>query len=341
MKKIYLLATILFAAAGTVWGQQKPQFSQYMLNNYLNNPAVTGIEDYSDLRIGFREQWVGLEGAPRTYYTTFHTPINKTDRETRKTFRVKNGAVIETTQPGSQKKNLYKAKPHHGVGGSAFFDQSGAITISGFNASYAYHLPLSKQLKVAAGTAMGVLNFSLDPAKMNLLDLGDPILAAGKFNRALYDLNMGLWAYSPKFYLGLAMNQLVANKQEFMRVGQFDGVGRLQKHYFLTGGYKINLSSKLSLIPSAMAKLAYPSPLSVDLNLKALYDDRLFIGGSYRREDAILVFGGINISSTFDIGYSYDATTSGLYRFNSGTHEVVMGIKLFNKKKIICPNWLW
>ena len=67
----------LALAAGAAQAQQKPQYTQYTLNNYLLNPAITGIEDYADLKLGTRHQWSGLEGAPESYYATLHMPVNK------------------------------------------------------------------------------------------------------------------------------------------------------------------------------------------------------------------------------------------------------------------------
>ncbi|EJF10468.1 PorP/SprF family type IX secretion system membrane protein [Pontibacter sp. BAB1700] len=115
----------------------------------------------------------------------------------------------------------------------------------------------------------------------------------------------------------------------------------LQRHYFLTGSYRFAPGGRIDLIPSVMLKLASPSPLSVDVNLRALYDERFWVGASYRHNDAIVGMVGVYVSPLIDISYSYDATTSGLNRVSAGTHEVVVGFKLFNDRRIICPQWVW
>ena len=58
-----LIAVIAFA-------QQRPHYTQYILNNYILNPAISGIENYTDVKLSARDQWVGLNGAPRTSYFT-------------------------------------------------------------------------------------------------------------------------------------------------------------------------------------------------------------------------------------------------------------------------------
>src|SRR5580658_10838332 len=75
MKRIFYLLTIFVFIAETAMAQQKPQYTQYVFNNLLLNPAVTGIENYTDVKAGYRSQWTGLQGAPVTTYFTINTPI--------------------------------------------------------------------------------------------------------------------------------------------------------------------------------------------------------------------------------------------------------------------------
>src|SRR5687767_4886339 len=77
MKRILLVTALLVCLVSGVGAQQRPQFSQYMLNQYIFNPAISGIEDYTEVKMGTRYQWVGLDGAPVTYYVSAHTPLNK------------------------------------------------------------------------------------------------------------------------------------------------------------------------------------------------------------------------------------------------------------------------
>ena len=78
MKKLALL-TGLGMLFFSLQAQQKPHYSQYVLNQYILNPALTGIENYVDVKLSHRHQWVGLEGAPVTTYATIHGAIGKQD----------------------------------------------------------------------------------------------------------------------------------------------------------------------------------------------------------------------------------------------------------------------
>jgi type IX secretion system PorP/SprF family membrane protein len=232
-------------------------------------------------------------------------------------------------------------KPHHGLGAIMQRDKSGAISTSALNISYAYHLPVTKQIKVAAGASTGFIKYTIDPNQMNLFDLNDPIFGNGNLNQVMYDLQVGLWAYSHKFYTGVSSSQLLINRKDMMHQERFKNSSTLQRHYNLTAGYKLDVSSRFAIIPSTLVKFASPSTPAIDVNLKFMYDDRVFVGGSYRRNDAFVAIAGLHLNTVLDFGYSYDATASELNAFNAGSHEFVLGLKLFNKKKIICPSHLW
>ena len=63
----YLLSislVLLLSSAGLA--QQNPQFSQYLQNSLILNPAIIGAEDITEFTLGYRNQWTGFEGAPRT-----------------------------------------------------------------------------------------------------------------------------------------------------------------------------------------------------------------------------------------------------------------------------------
>src|SRR6185295_3501783 len=85
MKKTLLTIGLFVCIAGTVIAQQRPHYTQYILNNYILNPALSGIENYIDVKTSYRDQWVGLNGAPKTFYLTIHGPIGKKDYKTSST----------------------------------------------------------------------------------------------------------------------------------------------------------------------------------------------------------------------------------------------------------------
>lgn len=338
MNKLLALGVMFLVATGCAFAQQRPQFTQYTLNNYLANPAITGIEDYADLRLGTRHQWSGLEGAPQTYYATLHMPINKSGGSTY-------GGRGMAKESSMKSTNMYRrVRSHHGFGLMAMSTETGPLKRGSVSASYAYHQPLSRTVKVSAGVQPGIIQYSLDPAKVKLAgnSLHDPAIYDGRVNEVKFDLSMGLWLYSRNFYAGVAGAQLVPSKRKYLTDNApSDDEGSLQQHYYVTGGYRVDVAPYVSLIPSVMVKMAQPSPVSVDATMKVMYADRIWAGVTYRHQESVAAMAGINISPLLDLGYSYDATTSPLGHASAGSHEVVLGFKLRNTRKIICPEWAW
>lgn len=338
MNKLLALGFVLLMA-NQAMAQQKPQYTQYTLNNYLLNPAIAGIEDYADVKLGSRHQWSGLEGAPVSYYATFHAPIMKD--VTPATSSQRYGVVPK--EASTKKPTSYRrVRAHHGLGAIAMSTATGPLKRSSFNVNYAYHQPISRTLRLSAGVAPGLIQYNLDPSAVRVINKNDPAINDGRVNETKFDLNMGLWLYSYNFYLGLAGNQLVPGKREHLTSGTAtDNSGRLQKHYFLTGGIRLDVSPDLALIPSVMVKMAQPSPLSVDATMKVMYGNRVWAAASYRHQESVAAMAGININYLLDLSYSYDMGVSALGPVNAGSHEVVLGFKLRNTSRVLCPQWAW
>ncbi|MBD1397336.1 type IX secretion system membrane protein PorP/SprF [Pontibacter sp. JH31] len=319
MKKLPFLLVAFIGVVVQAFAQQRPQYSQYMVNNFLLNPALTGIEDYADIRVSTRQQWVGLDGAPVTYYATAHMPLNK----------------------GAASTKYAKALAHHGAGIIFHTDKTGPLRRTGLSGTYAYHLPLTRTINASAGVAAGIIRNSVNSSDLQFTNPSDPLVGGGAINQNVLDLTLGFWVYSRNFSVGISGAQLLKNAGTFRSSENNNVTLDLQRHYFVTGSYRFSPFGSIDFIPSVMLKLADPSPLAIDFNLRALYDERFWVGASYRHDDALVGMVGVYVSPLLDISYSYDATTSNLNRVSAGTHEVVVGFKLLNDRRIICPQWVW
>jgi len=320
------------------WGQQKPQYSLYPLNNYLLNPAVSGIEQYADVKVGHRNQWVGIEGAPTTSYLSFHTPIGQPGHKVKGNWK-----RIRKQRQGRPAFKTAAAKgvqPHHGIGGAILSDRIGPFNRTDLQLSYAYHIPFSEKLTISMGFAGGLMQFGLDVDKVHFANPGDNVLGSGYQTNLRPDLSAGIWAYGSKFYLGTAGTQLLRTRLDFGGANLTDQ-NRLRHHYFLTGGYRFELSPDVSFVPSIMLKFMQPAPLSVDATARFIFRDRMWLGGSYRQGDAVTGFVGFSLNYLLDISYAYDFNTSPLREFSSGTHELLLGIRLRNRGRVLCPQNMW
>ena len=322
--------------------QQRPHYTQYVLNNFIINPAVAGIENYTDVKISHRQQWVGLQDAPVTTYLTIHGPLKKSDyaKPTATGF----GASGENPRGSAYWLDYTKAEPHAGIGLTIINDRTGPLNRFAAYGTYAYHLGISDRTSISAGISAGIQNMTLNTSK---LDFGsqfavDPAVAGtGYLNRLNPDINAGVWLYSSDYFVGLAAQQIVPSKLKFSADTLRLSDGRLVPHLFITAGYRLQLSDDVSFLPSAMIRYVNPAPLGVDVNGKLQYRDLAWVGASYRYKDGFAGMVGLNISNTLNVGYSYDLTTSRLNTVSRGTHEILIGFLLGNRYGDWCPRNLW
>jgi type IX secretion system PorP/SprF family membrane protein len=336
--KKLVISGACFLFVGCVYAQQQPYYTQYMMNNFILNPALAGIENYWDVKASYRNQWVGLNGAPTTLYLTINAPLGKTtyDYET------------PNTVPDIQAKNMgarqfqmeYTAPPaHSGLGFTILNDKTGPLSRIAAYGSYAYHIPVGPKTSLSFGLSLGVQEVTVDASQVDFGQANpvDPAIAgSGYLNKLEPDVNAGLWLSNKSFFVGLSAQQIVPVPINSSNSTTASGVelltGKLIPHTFLTAGYKILISEDVSLLPSVMIRYVQPLPVGFDVNAKIQYQDLLWLGFSYRYQEGFAGMLGVNISSTVNLGYSYDYTTTQLNTVSSGTHEIVLGF-LWRKNK--------
>ena len=335
MKKWLFLFFIFVGLA--LKAQQRPQYSQYLLNSYLLNPALSGIENYTDVKIGYRQQWAGLLEAPRTAFVSAHWALGNE-------YLWANALSFETEGNDPRSRSYtqnYTASPaHHGIGFVAVSDKAGQLATTTFDISYAYHLQLNNQLNFSLGIAAGISRVAIDINALLLENPNDPALNNAADVRLLPDLSLGLWLYGANFFSGLSVQQVLPQKLNFSGDNQYQK-GKQVPHTFLHTGYRFYLAEDLNITPSVLVKYVPHVPLSADVNVKMGFKDRIWIGAGYRKQDALNMMAGFNISHLINLSYSYDVTTSMLNQASKGSHEVVLGLLLNNVYKVVCPQRQW
>jgi type IX secretion system PorP/SprF family membrane protein len=284
----------LVLLVGTVAAaQQLPQLSQYQFNDYVINPAVAGSRPFFEFRSGHRYQWVGITDAPRTFVFSTSTPI----------------------------------APNMGVGGYLYTDHVGPTRRSGVQLSYAYHLQLTATTKLGLALSGGLLQYEVDGSKIEFHDAGDPVIDDQLRRDITPDAKFGLYLYSEKYWFGLTAPQLLQNDISFLDRST-ETLSKLEDHYYASAGYKYEINPDWELMPSVLLKYVDPVPLKIDASLIVTYKDAIWIGGTWRSEDAIAAMVGVELGNAFQFGYSYDMTTTNLNNYSNGTHEVMLGIKI-------------
>ena len=269
-----------------------------MINDYALNPAIGGSNPYFEAKSNNRYQWIGITDAPRTYVLSVDGPTKSLNM---------------------------------GLGGILFTDIVGPTRRTGFYLSYAYHLKVADKVRVSLGLSAGILQFMVDASKIQLHDPSDMVISNGVQSVLMPDFGAGIYAYSTdkKWYAGASVPQILQEQIKFFNA-QTSSLSTLATHMYITGGYRFTLNDDFKLEPSACIKFVNPAPVQVDIGVRALYKDMIWLGASYRSMDAVSAMIGYTLMQNITFAYSYDFTTTDIRKYSSGTHELMIGIK-FNK----------
>ena len=294
MKKFkYTLLLMMLSLFG--FSQQLPHYSLYMFNDAIINPAICGTKDYNRIDLVSRSQWAGFEGAPKTQLLSYQR---------------------------SQGKNM-------GIGGSIFNDETGPSKRTGVQLSYAYNFLISDNYTLSLGLAGSIYQYVFDYNKTQLHDdIFDPAAPGGNESVFVQDATFGAFLTNNKFYFGISIPQLIQSKINLNNSSE----DVLKRHYFLTSGYNLVLNPSLDLEPSLMFKSTDASSLQYDINLRALYKKLLWLGVSYRDQDALVFMLGVNYDS-YSIGYSYDLILSDIADYSNGSHGLFISYSFIKKQK--------
>jgi type IX secretion system PorP/SprF family membrane protein len=320
MKKIVF--TLGFVSAlGAANAQQMQQLSQYLMNPYLINPAAAGLTDYVDLNLSYRAQWVGFDNAPRTYYLSGNSVIGRISDAPRYS------ASLRTSKAAAPKNTgIRTGKMRHAVGGNLMTDSYGPFKRNMANASYAIHLPITKNMNIAVGVGMGISNIVFDQNKVDLLNPNDATYSTflgSSDKKNLFDVFTGIYLYTNQWQVGYSNAQMMQNKLYF---GDPTNAA-LKMHHFFSAGYSIQTNDNFIITPNLLLKYMNPAPAALDINCKFEYKEVMYGGISYRHKDAVVGMIGM-LWNNIKIGYSYDYTISTLRKQNSGGHEIIAGYKI-------------
>jgi type IX secretion system PorP/SprF family membrane protein len=324
MKRItIIIASVLIAAASQA--QQQSLYSSFLLNGFVYNPALAGVEDHLDVRTSYRKQWLNVQGSPTTMYASIHGAVNQRDLN-----REELGSLPMRGSSSIKWKYDAPKKMRHGVGGFVMSDRAGLLLRNSISLGYSLHLPLGQKYYLAIGAAAMAHTFNLE--RPTLRDAGDDAFAGNLNFGTLPDAQAGVYLYSDRIQLGLSATQLTQSRMSFARNNKDVSFNNTSRHLYATGSYRIGLDSDFDLIPVGIIRYTANSPLSLEGGAKIRYSNTFWAGGTYRYGDAISGMVGFSLYKMLDFCYAFDFTTSRLQTNSTGTHEIVFGIRLNNKK---------
>ncbi len=317
MQKIFPIISIKRVVLGAllIWGlsqaevkaQQEPLYTQYMFNTVSVNPAYAGTRNAMNVLLLSRLQWAGLDGAPRTYNLTMHTPLNN-----------------------------YKM----GLGFSIVKDTYGPVDNTYFNFNYAYRVNVSENTILSMGIKGGIYNYYVGLNDV-FVQNGSDASFSGNYDKKLQpNAGMGLYLYSNKWYAGFSIPKLIQTDLSGDQMTT-SNVSDLRRHYFIMAGYVFDINNDLKFKPSFINKVVEGAPPSTDITGQFLYKNAYWLGASYRIGDAVALIANVQLNKQLMVGYSYDFSVSNLATYNNGSHEIIISYDFdgFLKNKVISPRY--
>ncbi|THV57643.1 type IX secretion system membrane protein PorP/SprF [Flagellimonas alvinocaridis] len=311
----YLIELIFILTLGMykAQGQQDPQYTQYMYNTQIVNPAYAGSREVLSMGILGRMQWVNLEGAPRTGTFTMNTPIG--------------------------------ALQNMGLGLSIVYDQIGPATESNINVDYSYSVQLDKHdiSKLSFGLKAGIDLLDVDYEKLNLENPNDPLFQNTVDNKIQPQIGAGIYYHTQKFYAGFSVPNFL-NSKHFdagsLENQDLENIAIERLHYFFITGYVFDLSPNLKFKPATMVKFVSGSPLQWDMSANFMINEKFILGGSYRWNSSISALAGFQISQSVFIGLAYDYDSTQVKDYTSGSYEAMVRFDIFHKTdKVLTPRF--
>lgn len=294
MKIVVFIFALAICSVGN--SQQTVQYTQYIFNSFAINPALAGSKKCMDIRLGYRTQWVGLEGSPNTAFASFNGELKL-----------------------KKKKNV---RTKHGVGVYLESDVLGPTSRTTIYLAYAYHFPVARDVTASVGLFAGLQQLRLDGQKIEVLDNNDPLIGGSGSRFMIPDISPGIFLSHDDWFTGFSIRQVVPLQWKLIGSNKTKNAF----HYLLVGGKRFKTNQDINVVPSAMIKwTGYTNP-SLDLNLLFELNHHIDVGGSWRSGDALAGIVKFKFLEYFSLGYSFDFTTSRLRHGSSNTHEVILGI---------------
>lgn len=329
MKKTLLAFLLLVLISTTGFSQQDPMFTKYMFNSLIFNPAYAGSKDHMAISLLHRDQWWGIEGAPKTQTFTIHSPL-KDDRVA--------------------------------LGLGVYNDKIGPTNTLSVMTSYAYRIQLGKG-KLSFGLQAGVMNWKADFTNLNLDNQADPSFMEPTPNLWKPNFGAGIFYYTELFYAGLSVPHILDFElYENPQGASTEFMSKQFRHYFLTAGLAIPFDASRTTIfkPSILIKNVglfgefkneentyanIGAPTEMDIDVSFLFYEALWIGASFRTAleaftntssfDSVDFWAAYYLRNGFRVGASFDFTLNELQSPAQGSFEVMLGYEFNYKEKLV------
>jgi len=319
----YSAAILLILSFGYLQAQNAQQFTHFMFNQLVYNPAYAGFDNSIHLTAIYRTQWTGIEGNPRLQSFSAHSPLN-----------------VANSNAGFYVVN----------------DLMGAQRTTHVHLTYSYRQPL-RFGNIAFGISAGLFQHQLDGTKLrspqgnyeSSINHNDNLLPVNTVNAVAPEFNFGIYFNTKGLQLGISVNNFIAGKTS-LKTPATEADVRFTRYYTANASYSVPLGKNFTMLPGILMKTDFIY-YQTDFNIIFQYRNNIYLGSSFRGNtgrstDAVAAMFGFTLLKNLRLGYSYDFTLSGLNSVSNGSHEVFANYRIdISKlakpgKKIYSPRFL-
>ena len=300
VNRVVLMTAFLFGAITVSFGQQEAQYTQFFYNKLPINPGYAGSQLGPCFSLLYRQQWLGLEGAPESQVFNFHTSA---------------------------------AANRLGLGVNIHRFSIGITESLTFNTVYAYKL-LVGQGTLSMGLSAGLRWMTVDYSDDRLVSTqpigSDDLITGMKESKILPNFGAGIYYRSASYFLGISVPRILQNNLKFNET--VDVLSKEIRHLFVMGGLQMKSGDNLLFQPSILLKLVKDAPFDMDVNFSAILKEKYHLGITYRLGgnrktgfgESIDILAGLHLGEHLFTGLSYDLTLSDIKDYDNGSLEVFL-----------------
>ncbi|MDR0419192.1 MAG: type IX secretion system membrane protein PorP/SprF [Prevotellaceae bacterium] len=306
---VKILLSLMLLVPIYTQAQQEVQMSQYMFNGIVLNPSLAGGRETFNAQLLYRQQWVGIDNAPKTIIGSIDGNI---------------------TRSGNM-----------GLGLTFYNDNVGIANNTGGYLSYSFRIKLNDlddRLSFGVSAGLDIQQFK-GADLFQMAEDGSPIYAPD-------DILLTETAYKPDFKVGLfySRGKSFYAGASLTKIGTFFTDTINNPHVYLNVGGNIWLGQAMALKPSLLYGQAFKGNGTLDVSLALSIVDRIWVGASVRLGtpsissipnqgnikyvNSISAMAEIWVTRTIRLGYCFDYGLNRISGIQNGTHEVSLGVTL-------------
>ncbi len=302
--RLFLILAIVFVWTTNSLGQLSPIQNEYVVNPYLINPALAGIDQATSLKLTSRLQWQGFDGAPRTQSLSYDMRIralekyNHTGKVLRKSGIPRSGRV--------------------GLGAFVLNDQNNPFRRSGLQVSYAYHLPFGhgEAGQLSLGISGSFFQHYISSVDFEPVNPNDFALS-GQESILFPNFSLGANYLYKRFFISVSAMHIYPAKIKHYN----ENIETLENQLYVYSGYQVGMPSGFSVTPSLMWR---NNPDAIDISLKFSMKEKFNLVLAWQSTETTFAFFHFKFGN-YMFGYSFEYSMSEIKGYNDGTHMVFIG----------------